>query len=275
MQNIKNNCRSKGTDAAKHILSSFGVLVASLLIFTLLPLCSQGFAATPWNIEIDASENGFIEAHSFGNMQVGFTYVVPPDLIRQNSKTEQTESGWLWTLQGTELSVWQTVPTPQDARYLMSWHFEYEGQVVDGGGRTGFIFGNPENANLMSVEVTRAGSLQLLSWGKDIRGSVGRVVWSKKAAPGGKSPVKIVADYDIRQDTLTCSVNGGSPIRIELGKHTASGPMTIKAVGFFGAVPEARIVTGTETRSRQPEYEIDLSTQRTRVEHRRLSVKGS
>lgn len=255
-------------------ISMYSTLFLAIL-FVLTVSVSGSYAADPWSVRIDASKENFIEAHSFDEVQKGFTYVVPPDIVRQTYNAEQTASGYLWTLQGVELSAWQTLPTPPGARYMLNWHFEYEGEILEGGGRTGFIFGNPDNANLMSVEVTRAGSLRLLMWGNDPRGRVGRIIWSKETKIKRNSPVRIEADYDMREGTITCRVNGGDPVRIKLSDYTPSGPMTIKAVGFFAAVQEARIATGTLNRSRPPEYEIDLSSKNTKVEHRRLDVNGS
>ena len=267
--------QSYDTNCSINEVNKIGPLVLSLIaIIWLVLLHSTSFAATPWRTEIDATKPDFPQEQLLGEVQVGFTYVVPPSLVRQAHEARQTESGYEWTLNGTELSIWQTQSTPQDARYLLNWRFEYEGRILHGQGRTGFIFGNPDNANLLSVEMTRGGSLRLLSWGEDARGRVGRIAWSKQVRRSGDAPVRIEADYDIGQDTLVCRVDGGEPIRIKLGDYMPSGPMTIKAVGFFAAVPEAAFISRTGSRLLPLEYEIELSNKRTRVEHRRLQVSG-
>lgn len=256
-------------------VNKIGPLVLFLIVAMhfLLP-AHIACAAAPWRAEIDATRAEQLQ--ELGDLQVGFTYIVPPDMTRQSYGAKGTTSGSEWTLYGVELSLWQTLATPPEARYLLNWHFEYEGEIVEGRGRTGFIFGNPDNANLLSVEITRGGSLRLLAWGEAHRGREGRIVWSRQVrrGKGSAGPVRIEADYDIRQDTLICRVDDGEPIRIALGKYMPSGPMTIKGVGFFAAVPEAEILTRAAIEPLPPEYEIDLSSKHTRVLHRRLAVRA-
>ena len=269
MQTHNVNCSTNEVNKNRPLVSFL-----ILLIILLLPPAQATFAAAPWRAEIDTAKSGFLQ--ELGEMQIGFTYVVPPAMIRQSHTAKQTDSGYEWTLSGVELSAWQTLQAPPEARYLLNWHFEYEGRIVEGRGRTGFIFGNTDNANLLSVEMTRTGSLRLLIWGNAERGREGRIAWSRQVRRGKNTdePVRIEADYDIRQDTLTCRVDGGEPIHIVLGEYMPSGPMTIKGVGFFAAVPEAQIMTRVGRDPLPPEYEIELSSKRTRVAHRRLAVSA-
>ena len=268
MQTHNANCSTYG-------VNKIGPLVSFLIaLMSLLLVIQTAFAATPWRAEIDATRSDLLQ--ELGEMQIGFTYVVPPEMTRQSYGAKQTTSGYEWTLSGVELSAWQTLATPPEARYLLNWHFEYEGEIAEGRGRTGFIFGNPDNANLLSVEMTRNGSLRLLIWGDAQRGREGRIAWSRQVRKGKNSaePVRIEADYDIRLDTLTCRVDGGEPIRVVLGNYMPSGPITIKGVGFFAAVPEAQVITRAATNPLPPEYEIDLSSKYTRVVHRRFTISA-
>ncbi|MDL2264292.1 hypothetical protein LJC31_06525 [Synergistaceae bacterium OttesenSCG-928-I11] len=245
-------------------------LLISLSLFLLVPFAE---AASDWHTDIRATEPGFLERHAFGRATVGYTDVVPPSGIPQRYTTEQTPEGYDFRLHGTELSLWQTADVPAGSRYLLNWHFDYEGRVLEGDGRTGFLFGNPESTNLLSVEVTYHGTLRLVTWGKQLDEPLGKIVWSQKVAPGGHNPVRIEADYSIRNDTLVCRVNGGEPITIELRKYMPSAPMTIRGVGFFSAVPEAQRMSRRYPRN--PNFDIDLSRRHTVTRHTRLSVTGT
>jgi hypothetical protein len=239
------------------------------MMLTELP---AAWAASEWRADIRASEPGFLEQHAFGPVTVGYTDVVPPSIIPQRYATQQTDEGYVMRLDGTELSLWQTADVPSGSRYLLNWRFEYEGRVLDGDGRTGFIFGNPESVNLLSVEITRHGSLRLVTWSRQIDDPLGKIVWSAQSAPGGHDTVRIEADYSIRDDTLVCRVNGGDPIRIKLTDYMPSAPMTIRGVGFFSAVPEAQRLSHIYIH--RPYFDIDLSLRHTTTRHERLTVVG-
>jgi hypothetical protein len=184
----------------------------------------------------------------------------------------RTDDGYVMSLSGTDLSLWQTADVPSSARYLLDWHFEYEGRILDGDGRTGFIFGNPESVNLLSVEITSRGSLRLVTWGRQFDDPLGKIVWSTAAASGGRGTVRIEADYGIRDDTLVCRVNGGDPVRIKLTDYMPSAPMTIRGVGFFSAVPEAQRLSRIYHSRPRFDIDIDLSRRHTTTRHERLTV---
>lgn len=251
-----------------------GYLESFLIISILLALSAVTLeAASPWHVDIDASNPSFIEEHSFGEPAFGFTDVIPPHTIMQSFSAAMSEDGCDFKLYGTELSAWWTTEVPSSARYLLKWKFDYEGQIVEGSGRTGFIFGNPTSDNLLSVEVTYRGSLRLVSWKRDVDDKpLGQIVWSKQMTHGGNAPIRIEVDYDIRSDTMVCSVNGGKPVTIKLTEYMPSAPMTIRGVGFFSAVPEA--IRLSRMYPRNPKFDIDLSRQYTVTRHKRLSVTG-
>lgn len=258
---------TKGAVLRGYIVSF--LIMSFALLFSMAPL----EAAAPWSIEIDAASPSFLSDHSFGKPVPGYTDTVPPSSILQRLSFSQDEEGYRFKLHGIELSAWQTAEVPSSSRYLLDWHFEYEGQIVEGDGRTGFIFGNPETSNLLSVEITYFGSLRLVSWGKALDDNLGRIVWSKQATNGGRGVVRITADYSIREDTLTCSVNGGEPIVIELRRYMPSAPMTIRGVGFFSAVHEARRIS--KFRPRNLNFDIDMSRRYVDARHKRLLVEGT
>ncbi len=245
----------------------------SLILLALLWIAPIAEAASDWHADIRATESGFLERHAFGSPTVGYTDVVPPASIPQQYATEQTAEGYDFRLHGTELSLWQTADVPSGSRYLLNWHFDYEGRILEGAGRTGFVFGNPTNANLLSVEVTYHGTLRLVTWGKQLDQPLGKIVWSRKVLPGGNNPIRIEADYSIRNDTLVCRVNGGEPIVIELRRYMSSAPMTIRGVGFFSAVPEAQRLS--RTFPRHPNFDIDLARRHTVARHTHLSITGT
>ena len=259
---------STKVDGLPRYLESF--LFAAIALLLLAPFAE---AASEWRADIRATEPGFLERHAFGPVTVGYTDVVPPSTVPQRYAVEQKPEGYDFRLRGTELSLWQVADVPAASRYLLNWHFEYEGCVLEGSGRTGFVFGNPESANLLSVEITYYGTLRLVTWGKQFDDPLGKIVWSQKAAPGGRNPVRIEADYSIRNDTLVCRVNGGEPIVIELRKYMPSAPMTIRGVGFFSAVPEAQRLSRIYPRN--PNFDIDLSSRYTVTRHNRLTVEGT
>lgn len=244
------------------------------MLLCLLATCvsATAGAAEPWEIDVCTTEES-IATFDRGEATIGYTDVVPPSSLPQSFRTERTADGYAWRLWGTELSAWQTLPIPDRSRYLLKWRFVYEGRIVEGRGRTGFIFGDPASANLLSLEVTHAGSLRLVRWGRQNFDNLGRIVWSRRMWSGGRGTVRIEAEYDIRDDTLVCSVDGGAPVRILLREHMPSAPMTLRGVGFFAAVPEAtRVMSGNPRRI--PYEDIDLSRKFTRVEHVRLSVQA-
>lgn len=253
---------------ARHLL----VLVAVLPLFvTSFP--GAGHAA-PWGVVVDATREGFLPAHAFGPLEKGFTDVVPPSGIRQDYAATQTENGYEWRLMGTELSVWQVLEIPQAARYLLSWHFLYEGRILEGMGRTGFLFGNPAESNYLSVEMTYHGSLRLVRWGRMAGDNHGQIVWSRRMTKGGRGPVRIEADYDIRSGNLVCRVNDGEPVRIALEKHMTAPPLTLRGAGFFSAVPEAPRDHIANDRLRRRGHEIDLSRRFSRTAHTRFEASG-
>lgn len=240
--------------------------------FIILLHFSSVVEAAKWKIDIDAKESDFLTQNNFSKPEIGFTDVVPPPMLRQRFAVRQIDEGCEFELWGTELSVWQAAQVPQNARYALRWHFDYEGRVTEGFGRTGFIFGDPTSANLLSVEITHGGSLRLVRWGTRIDDNHGSIVWSKKVAASGHHPVRIEAEYDIRSDILTCTVNDMKPIRIELTRYMPSAPMTIKAVGFFSAVPEAMRISRRFPLNPNTDIDIETSTKHTKTVHRRLAV---
>lgn len=263
--------RTQTNGLRRHLLFfSFFSFIQLLALLLLAPLAE---AASDWRADIRAAEPGFLERHAFAPPAVGYTDVVPPDSIPQRYATAQSAEGYDFRLHGTELSLWQIADVPSGSRYLLNWRFDYEGRILEGNGRTGFIFGNPEAINLLSVEVTYHGTLRLVTWGKQLDQPLGKIVWSRKVIPGGNSPVRIEADYSIRNDTLVCRVNSGDPIVIELRKYMPSAPMTIRGAGFFSAVPEAPRLSRLFPRN--PNFDIDLSRRHTVTRHTRLSVAGT
>lgn len=257
-----------------HYTTHFSYILIFLWLAVFSSLLSPQQGEASWHKEIDATKEGFLETGQFGELQYGFTDVVPPSGLFQRYKANPAQSGYEWTLQGTELSVWQTADIPASARYLLNWRFVYEGSILEGMGRTGFIFGNPASLNLLSVEVTYAGSLRLIAWGKQGLDPHGTIVWSRRATDGGRGRVKIEAAYDIRNDRLTCRVNDGEPIAIEHRKYMPAPPMTIRGAGFFSAVPEARRNPGMFDRPFARDREIDMSRRMTRTQHTFLSITG-
>lgn len=230
---------------------------------------ARGEAEPRWRIDVDTQAEDFLLENSFGDLEYGFTDVVPPfGMFRQYSAIE-TPDGYMWEMHGTELSIWQTAEVPRSARYLLNWHFLYEGAVLGGRGRTGFIFGNPTRSNLMSIEITASGSLRAVMWGESELERHGRIIFSRRAAKNAAA-VKIEAFYDIRNARMICRVNDGEEILIDFKKYIPSPPITIQGVGFFSAVPEAKRRMGVSSRRRTSALEIDLSPSWARTLHKKL-----
>lgn len=230
------------------------------------------------DLDIDArravtAEINAANASALSDPATGFTDVVPPAGVRQRWSSRLEDDGVRTFAEGVELSVWQTIPLPEDGRWLLKWHFDYEGEITKGRGRAGFIFGNPERADLLSVELTYHGELRLVSWGRPPHGTLGRIVWAKRAAAQGSRPFRIEADYDMRAGTLSCSVDGAAPIVIDLSSVMPSGPMTIRGAGYFTAVQEARRIS--RIRDFDSEADIVMSQQYVEALHRRLRVEGT
>lgn len=247
-------------------LSAAMIFLPALLAFPGSAFCEPG-----WSLDADAADPAYLRENSFGELTYGYTEVVPPDSTFRSCKTSQTEDGTAWEMRGVNLSVWRLALVPQSSRYLLTWDFLFEGAITGGGGRTGFIFGNPASANLMSVEVTAAGSLRLLMWGRQGFENHGKVIFSRQTSAKGPS-VKIEARYEIRTGTMVCRVNDGDEILIELKKLIPSAPITIRGVGFFSAVPESTRRLRGFRRGSDSEHEISLLPQWTRTLHRGLSV---
>lgn len=205
-----------------------------------------------------------------GTPRMGFTEVVPPYGIRQYFSASERDGGLLHKMQGVELSIWQTVPMPDETRSKLDWHFEYEGEIVRGYGRAGLIFGSESGANLLSVEVTAFGSLRVMRWGMDVEDPSGVICYAMALPEARGKRVRLSVDYSMRDGLLVCSVNGGREISIELKRYMASGPMTIKHAGFFAAVPEAE--KSADFIPFTVPYDIDLSDKYAEVLHRSLSV---
>lgn len=264
------SCRVQGryhTGAFRKI-----ALLLTVMVFIALP-SARAFAEPGWRLDVDATAPGFLRGNSFGKIEYGYTDIVPPLNLLRRYRAAERPDGYAWEMWGTELSLWQTAPVPEDARYFLKWHFLYEGAVTGGRGRTGFIFGNPARSNLMSLEITSSGSLRAVMWGEQGLERQGRIFFSQKAARAA-STVKIEASYDIRSGTMICRVNDGREILIDFKKYIPSAPITIRGAGFFSAVPEARRRAGVSGRRRSAEYDIDISAQWAKTLHRRLTVNA-
>lgn len=243
-----------------------GVARTAAAAALLLVVALSAQARSLWRLDIDGRD--FIAP-----TETGFTDVVPPSGLTQRARANATDAGCLVELYGTELSAWQLAPIPRETRTLLNWHFDWEGEFVRGVGRMGFIFGSAQGANLLSVEVTRAGTLRLVRWGKQFSDSLGDIVWASERPLASSSVVKIEADYSIRDDILVCRVNDGAPVTIALRDYMPAPPMTMSDAGFFTAVPEARrdLVTSCGSRA----YDIEMSARETVVLHRGLSAVPS
>lgn len=249
----------------------FILFIGMIVFVTAFPL--QASSEPKWSLDVDATAPDFLQENAFGDLEYGYTDVVPPFTLPRYYKATQGTDGYAWEIQGTELSLWQLSPVPENARYLLTWHFLYEGAITGGRGRTGFIFGNPVSTNLMSVEVTAAGSLRLVMWGKQGFERQGRIVFSRQATRN-TPVVKIEASYSIRSGTMTCRVNDGEEILIDFKKYTPSAPITIRGMGFFSAVPEAPHNMNVFGQRRSSNYDIDLSPRWAKTLHRKLTVSA-
>ncbi len=264
------HCRLRATRFSR----SVGAIIFFFGVFAFITCLPSGaFSEPQWNTDIDATDPAFLQKNAFAEIEYGYTDVVPPMGLPRRYRTTQSADGYAWEMQGTELSLWQLAPVPESARYLLQWNFLYEGCVTAGRGRTGFIFGNPVSSNLMSVEVTAMGSLRVVMWGRQGFDRQGQIIFSRQAVRNASS-VKIEAAYDIRTGTMVCRVNDGEKIVIDFRKYTPSAPITIRGVGFFSAVPEARRNMSTFGERSDSDYDIDLSPQWTKTLHRGLAVSA-
>lgn len=245
----------------------------STAVICMLVLVTAGaaHASREWSEEADMSRAGEIERLAFGESRTGFTEVVPPTLVRQCWSEVEHDGALVMTLEGVELSMWRTMPIPPESRNCLEWHFVYEGEIAEGYGRAGLIFGSEDRANLLSVEMTARGSLQIMRWGMDVDSPCGRICWSRPVGISG-GRVKLEVDYLMRTGELVCRVDGGIPIRISLPSYMPSGPMTMKHVGFFGAVQEAD--RSSDYMPMTFPFDIDLRSQYAVLRHRRLAVYG-
>lgn len=234
-----------------------------------LAACASG--AERMSASHDARADGAVA--SLDAPCVGWTDVEPPRGVYQNWRTSQGSDGITVSLAGTELSLWQTTQTPRGSRSRLNWRFEYDGAIVSGRGRAGFVFGRASGAQLVAVEVTRAGSLRVIAWGKSVTGEpLGRIAWAKYGAISSPvRDVRISADYDIKTEILTVRLNGGDPIEVRLRSFMPSGPMTISDFGYFAAVPEA----DRRRKSLRDMCDDDIicSTMYTEVLHRSISAE--
>lgn len=246
------------------IIKRLAALASALAI--LAALVGAASAAQPIAMSISARD---IDTAS---TVIGFTDEVPPFGVRQRHAERVADDGLEMELWGVELSAWQPICLPDDGRYLLNWDISYQGSIVDGRGRVGFFMGNDAASPFISVEVTRYGELRVLDWGPSYGGPLGKIKFSAKAAPNGVKDVRIDASYSIRDQIMKCRVNGGREIAIDMRAHGIVAPYTIKAAGYFAAVPEAE--RGMSRWFKRDELDIDISPRWTKVIHKELEIRA-